>query len=144
MPIISGVRYLLDTNVLVYAVNAHATFHTAARMFIEDGLERGALFVVAQQNIVEFISVMTRAYGVESSEVMKDARAFLARFECITPQNTTLDLCMNLSIRSEKRAFYPFDVFLAATMLDNDVDRIITENIKDFQGLGLREIIPLR
>jgi hypothetical protein len=37
----------------------------------------------------------------------------------------------------------PFDIFLAATMLSNGVERIITANSEDFQNLGLREILNL-
>ncbi|HXV81131.1 MAG TPA: hypothetical protein VEG60_14735 [Candidatus Binatia bacterium] len=36
-----------------------------------------------------------------------------------------------------------FDIFLAATMLDNGVQRIYSENINDFQGIaGIDAINP--
>lgn len=39
---------------------------------------------------------------------------------------------------------YPFDLYLAATALDNWVFRIITANVKNFVNLGFKEVINLK
>lgn len=141
MNLISGERYLVDTNVLIYSVDRSSPFHSKAKDIIKSGIEKGALFVIAHQNITEFISVLTRGYGVGVKQATEDARAFASRFEVIFPLPTTIEVFFQLSNKHKK--IYPFDLYLTATMLDNGVERIITGNKKDFIGLNLKEIISI-
>jgi predicted nucleic acid-binding protein len=48
-----------------------------------------------------------------------------------------LDLLAHRSVRGGRI----FDLFLAATMLDNGVHTIYTENVRDFKGLKGIEVI---
>jgi predicted nucleic acid-binding protein len=140
MKLTSGTRYLVDTNILVYSVNRESSHYPSARKLLEDGFERGALFVVAHQNLIEFIAVLTRGYSIKLKEALSDAGSFTSRFEVIAPLPTTFERYTQLA-QKVKETLYPFDLYLAATMLDNDVERIITANAKDFQGVGLKEIL---
>ena len=56
-------------------------------------------------------------------------------FKIIVPKIDTISLFLNLFQKTTKGKLYMFDVFLAATMLDNAITRIITFNEKDFVGL---------
>lgn len=142
MTLTSGARYLVDTNILVYSVDRASPFHIAARTLLEDGVERGTPFVIAHQNVLEFIAVLTSGHRVPISEATNDAESFIAHMECIAPLPTTWETCANL-LRTAKRRPYIFDCYLTATMLDHGIHRIITQNKKDFEGLGLEEIRSL-
>jgi predicted nucleic acid-binding protein len=125
----------------VYGVNRESLLHEQSKELLETGLRQGISFVIAHQNMVEFIAVLTRGYGIGRKQVMEDANAFASRFEVIFPLPTTLDTFFELM--EKNKTTYPFDLYLAATMLDNQVTRIITENAKDFQGLGLEEVMRI-
>jgi predicted nucleic acid-binding protein len=140
MSLISGEKYLLDTNILVYSVNREAPEHVRVEELIKKGLHAGSSFVVAHQNLLEFIAVLTRAYGIAPPRALSDAHAFASVFEVISPLPTTFQTFTQL-VQKIKRPSYPFDAYLAATMFDNAVRRIITNNAKDFQPFGLDEII---
>lgn len=141
MGLISGTKYLVDTNVLVYSVNRESPLYNQSKELLETGLREGVSFVVAHQNLVEFIAVLSRGYGIQKASAVADAKAFASRFEIIFPLPTTIDTFFELIAKNA--AVYPFDLYLAATMLDNQVTRIVTENTKDFQDLGLEEIIRI-
>ena len=142
MNLISGVKYLVDTNILVYSLNSNAPQYTRAKELLEAGFRDGVGFVVAHQNLMEFLAVLTRAYKIEVGQAMGDVEKFISCFEVIFPLSTTLG-CFSELMTGSGKGVYPFDVYLAATMLDNGVERIITANAKDFQGLGLEEVITI-
>ena len=61
----------------------------------------------------------------------------------ILPKETTVTRMLHLLGAKSVRRGGIFDVFLAATMLDNGVRRIYTENVKDFNGVsGIDAINP--
>ena len=140
MNLTSEARYLVDTNILVYSVDRHSPFHRRSREILETGLEQDVSFAIAHQNIVEFAAVLTRRYGVKMEQAVGDAQVFASRFEVIFPLPTTLETFFQLV---KEKTTYPFDLYLAATMLDNQITRMITGNAKDFSGLGLEEVITV-
>lgn len=138
---ISNEKCLIDTNILVYSINKSSPFYTTARALVENE-ERRSNFVIAQQNLLELVSVLTKRYRVPLYEASSSAHIFAKHFEIIAPLGTTWVTFTNLA-RQLKKHIPPFDIYLAATMLDNGIERIITANTRDFAGLGLKQIIPL-
>lgn len=141
MTLTSREKYLIDTNVLLYALDRKSPLHSKAKALLEEGLHEDGRLVVAHQNILECIGVLTRGYRVPHDIALREVLAFTSAFEQITPFPGTIDTFLSLMRRT--KAVYVFDIYLAATMLDNDVERIITANPKDFQGVGLKEVVAL-
>lgn len=139
MKLTFGERYLIDTNILVYSVNRGSPRYSEVRKLLEEGMIHGVSFVIAHQNLIEFIAVLTRGYSVTLKDALSDAMSFASRFEVIVPLPATFETYLRLA-QKNKEMLYPFDLYLAATMIDNDVERIITANAKDFQGVGLKEV----
>ncbi|KKT34993.1 MAG: hypothetical protein UW24_C0017G0002 [Parcubacteria group bacterium GW2011_GWA2_44_12] len=141
MRLTSGEKYLVDTNILIYALNKTSSLYTKSRKILETQNPE-AYFIIAQQNLVELTSVLTKQYKVSLKEAVNTARAFSEHFEVITPMRDTWEMFTHMAERQNKQ-IAPFDIFLAATMLSNGVERIITANSEDFKNLGLREIVNL-
>jgi len=139
MNLTSGARYLVDTNILLYSVDRKSPFHDWSKEILEAGLQHSSSLVVAHQNLIEFVAVLTRGYGVERKRALGDAQVFASRFDVIFPLPTTLETFFQLA--DKEKTTYPFDLYLAATMLDNQITRIITGNGKDFRGVGFEEVI---
>jgi predicted nucleic acid-binding protein len=141
MTLTSKEKYLIDTNILLYALDRKSPLHPKAKALLELGLHEGTRLVVAHQNILECIGVLTRGYKVPRGIALREVIAFTSAFEQIAPFPGTIDTFLSLMRRA--KAVYVFDMYLAATMLDNNVERIITANTKDFQGTGLKEVVAL-
>lgn len=73
---------IVDTNVLVYAVDAEAPQHETARALLESCRDRGTTLYVTSQILCEFYSVVTNPLRVLSArfldEALRSISAFLA------------------------------------------------------------------
>ncbi len=141
MQITSGEKYLIDTNILIYALNKTSPLYAKSREILETQNAK-AYFVIAQQNLVELTAVLTKQYKVSLQEAVHTACTFSEHFEVITPMRDTWEMFTHMATTQNKQ-IAPFDIFLVATMLSNGVEKIITANSEDFQNLGLREIVNL-
>ena len=145
MKITSGTKYLVDTNILVYGYDAKSPYHKKARNLLENLVLQNIDIYVSVQNIVELCNVLVKAYGVSSPSVASYVQEIMLDFKIIVPKIDTISLFLNLFQKTTKGKLYMFDVFLAATMLDNAITRIITFNEKDFVGLeGVFVYNPLK
>lgn len=130
MTISSNIKYLVDTNILIYAFDRSSPFHVSAREIIVEVIKKSKGILVAQQNLIEFCNVLHRQYDIPVKEVAKDAENIMRDFGVIAPLSTTFHLF--LSLLENNQHLYPFDLYLAATMLDNKITHIITANERDF------------
>jgi len=126
-------KCLLDTNILVYAYNQASPFHKKAREIVLDAALGKFEAVVAQQNLIEFCNVLTDQFHIPAPSVKKDLLDITADLSVIHPLPQTILIFADLLTNSKKGQI--FDLYLAATMLDNDIDNIITLNNKDFEGV---------
>lgn len=136
-------RVFIDTNVLVYADQPQAAFHTIARdALIAFEAARDEQWI-SQQVIREYLSVVTRANPSAperlplSPQIAALAAArFLDTFR-IAPDgldvaNRLLDLIAAHSVAGRR----VHDVNIVATMLTHDITRLVTFNPRDFRAFG--------
>ncbi len=133
-----GEKYLVDTNVLIYSVDRSSPFNEGAKKILEAGVKEDVSLFIAHQNLVEFMAVLTRGYGIGIKQAVKDAEAFASQFDVIFPLPGTIDVFFKMANTHKK--IYPFDLYLASTAFDNGIERIITGNRKDFSDLNFKEI----
>lgn len=124
---------LIDTNILVYAINESSPKHQQAKQFLKHN--QGQL-IVAHQNIIEAIKVLTQPKflkPMDSESAIKAVLAIIEICQIIIPKFGTEFIALELIKRSDLTGNRIFDAYLAATALSNNVDLIATDNIKDFK-----------
>jgi len=132
---------LLDTNILVHAAGTRSPKHAAAKE-LRDRTASGQLDAcLAAQVLVEFYAVVTDPRRFRPPLTPPQARGELAAYlasplKVILPRPTTVARMLDLAGSRLARGGNIFDVFLAATMLDNGVRAIYTENVRDFAGIA--------
>ncbi len=142
-----GESKLIDSNMLVYAFDkSEPEKHKRAVELLKscfDGKERG---VLALQNISEFYLIITTK--IEKPVPKKDALEICRKLICfsgftkLAPKGTTLLYAMELN---EQYKVHYWDAMIAATMLENQVTTIYTENTSDFAKIpSIRVINPFR
>lgn len=150
MTTLSG-KWVFDTNCLIYFLDDVSPLHGEAKAIFQllasdKRAKDKKLFqgVVAQQNILEAEHVLIKQYG----RSLKEAANILSfvidgfHFAVITPLSSTYHRYHTL-VQGKTRDLY--DLYLAATMLDNDVTNIITANEKDFSEIkGITVYNPWR
>lgn len=131
---------LLDTNILVHATGAQSPRHAKAKQLRDQAAAGQFEACIAAQILTEFYAVVTdpRRFqpALTPSQAQRELRTYLSStLKLILPKETTVTRMLNLLGPRLVRSGRIFDVFLVATMLDNGVRRIYTENTNDFEGI---------
>jgi predicted nucleic acid-binding protein len=129
-----------DTNVLVYALDADAPQHEAARALLEAARDGSATLYVTSQILCEFYSIVTNARRVakprSSAEALDAISELLAFLHVLPVPAHAVEGWMNLLRRRPVTGGDIFDLQIVATMQANDVQRIYTFNTGDFDVFG--------
>lgn len=124
---------LVDTNILIYAINSHAAQHVMARDFLRKEFSR---LVIAHQNILETLRVLTHPTfpsPVSQEDAINIADHVVRSFHVISPTQETFILFWSLLKKYPHVSNRIFDVYLIATALSNGVRVIATDNDRDFR-----------
>jgi len=132
---------LLDTNILVHATGSRSPRHAKATELRDQAAAGQFEACIAAQILTEFYAVVTdpRRFqpALTPGQAQRELRTYLSSpLKLILPKETTVTRMLHLLGSRSVRSGRIFDVFLAATMLDNGVRRIYTENTNDFEGLS--------
>jgi hypothetical protein len=144
--------FALDTNILIYAHNEESSFHQKAVAFVKKAIaerdENGRHVVgLAAQVCAEFINVITRQ-TIEKPLSLADAILVIEKYikagtPIIHAQSNQIHTFLELAKSSTTRK-KTFDLFLAATLKDNGIERLYTVNVDDFKDFAfLQAVNPL-
>ncbi len=131
--------YLLDSNILVYAVNKSAPFHTTAFKILEKIISNKIKGCLALQNLSEFFSIITNKKRVEHPISSKEAISEIQKYINTTTllkisfTPSAMNLFCKLTTKHHIQGQKIYDLQLVATMLDNEIKNIITANDSDFK-----------
>jgi len=140
---------LLDTNVIVHAIYKGSPLHLPAATLVKRALEEKRQFCITPQNIIEFLSVVTRSRFVDPPLDVEDAVKIASklfksrRLRKIYPARGTVLRAAGEGLRIGLTGTAWYDLYLAVTMRDNKVETIVTENIRDFRSLDFISAIRI-
>jgi len=143
---ISEGKWVFDSHLFVYSQDNRSPFYEASSELFLRVLKGELKAVCAQQNILETESVLIRFYNKDSNTIVKILEDILLNYnvDVITPRPNTYEHYHDLILNS-KLPYDLHDYFLAATMLDNGLSRILTGNTKDFfQIPGIEAVNPFK
>ena len=133
-------RGVVDANILVYAVNSDAPQHVASRQLLEGALDPTVKLYVTSQILCEFYSVITNpkriavaSTSAEAVQMISDLLDLPGLQVLATPTQAVGEL-MKLPKRRPVTAGGVFDLQIIATIHDNNIRRIYTFNVDDFEA----------
>lgn len=138
---------LFDANILVHAHTAESPFYIAAQQLRDQATQGAIEACVSPQVLCEFYSVVTDDRLVKPALTPSQAKKELhtywhaSGFRKILPKEGTITRLAGLLDRHGVKRGDIFDVFLVATMLENDVRTIYTQNVKDFESYHELQVI---
>jgi predicted nucleic acid-binding protein len=131
---------LVDTNVLIYALDADAPQHAVARSLLEAARDGSVVLYVTSQILCEFYSIVTNARRVAKPQTPVDALKALGdllTFLHVLPiPATAAQGLMDLLQRHPVSGGDVFDLQIVATMQANGIERIYTFNRGDFEAVS--------
>jgi len=141
-------RILLDTNILIHAYNRDSPHNAAATTLITQAVDDENDACIALQSIHEFYAVITSPRRLEKPLTPRHARELtetILRTPKIRKLEHTQDTAREALALAEKHGVKGadfFDILLASTAIQNNVDLILTENVKDFKDYEIRTENP--
>ncbi|MEW6173879.1 MAG: type II toxin-antitoxin system VapC family toxin [Bacillota bacterium] len=143
---------LIDTNVLVYAVDALAPQHEQSRGFVETARRGKAQAVLVPQVLLEFYAVATgnrSLHPLAPQDALEQVSVLRLSLPVLDPPVESLDRLKEiLAARPDICGGDVFDAWLVAQMRALGISVICTYNVKDFawhDGITARtpeELLP--
>lgn len=130
---------LLDTNVLVYALDASSEHHAASRAVLDRAQSPDAGLCVVPQSLAEFFSLVTNAKRVASPKSPEEALATvesivaLPGIEVLPVPFDVVARWIELCRKHPVKGAGIYDLQIIAVMLANGVQRICTFDTADFE-----------
>jgi len=127
---------LIDTNVWVHALSEGSPMREKAQDItnVLMGLGEAAISI---QNIIELYSAMTKTISPKEAAYWCDRFMETDAIVKLEPSKKDASDAIEAAKRLNLRRSQAFDALLAATAKNNGIKTIVTENVKDFAGLGL-------
>lgn len=137
---------LLDTNILVYAFDkSEKKKHKISNKLLKRCFKGEKKFAVSVQNLSEFFEAVTKKHRkIVSKKDAKEIIKEMAMFYNLNIIKFDEKTVLSATEISEKYNMHYWDSLLAATMRENGISDICTENEKDFKVPWLRIINPFK
>ena len=141
----------LDSNILIYAHQKEEPQHEAAKALRDQGLSGDILVCISPQVLREFFSVMTNTgprgpqTPLSSKQAAKQVKRYYEseNFQTIYPGGNIVPRLLSLLEEISITGRHIHDLFLAATMLENDVTRVYTYDPTVFSRVpGIEVLTP--
>src|SRR5438034_7364930 len=103
---------LIDSNILVYAINASSPKHTAAKQFLQDNIED---LVITHQNMFETLGVITHPKfqsPMSSASALEAIKRIATVCRVISPDYKTHNIALELIKKHHLSADRIFDAYL--------------------------------
>lgn len=132
-------KKLVDTNILVYAEdnNGDLSKHQIALNLIRTQMEDGSL-AISVQNLVEFSNVLSNKYSIKGSEINSRILDYKISFSVLFYSMPTI---IRANAIVDECGIDFFDALITATMEENQISIIITENESDFKKVPWLTVI---
>ncbi|MEX0616357.1 MAG: PIN domain-containing protein [Candidatus Woykebacteria bacterium] len=133
---------LIDSNILIYAINADSPKYTLSQKFLKENKEN---LEITHQNILESIRILTHSKFPSPMEPEQAVESVLKIAEIgriISPNIRTIFIGLELIKKHSLGGNRIFDAYLDAAALTNDIDTIATDNVKDFQKFPIKVFNP--
>jgi predicted nucleic acid-binding protein len=137
----------LDTNILIYAADKNAEEHRPAYLLIEKALAEPSVWMIADQVLFEFYKALRNpkifrrpldpAGAADRLHFLRNESGFLRCGYELDFWNEIFPLLSHAQTPYQRT----HDIVLGVTLARNAVTTFYTRNTKDFEGLGIAEVI---
>ncbi|NUO78818.1 PIN domain-containing protein [candidate division KSB1 bacterium] len=135
-------KLLIDTNIMVYAVDEDSRFHERAQRLIYESDDE--LFTTSK-NLSEFLAVVTKGQPppLSPEEALNALLEISEAFTVLYPTNYTFVIFQNLILKYQPTGLRIHDFEIASIGLGNGINRLATLNRKDFAEIEELELIGI-
>ena len=135
--------FLVDTNIIIYAYERKNSLRKKKSLeILEKCYKNEIVLAVSNQNLAEFSVVSLKKLKLDAN-IVKDIIKDISNFENFKKVNYKRKTILSAIDILEKYKMSFWDSLIAATMIENGILNIYTENSKDFKIPSLNVVNPL-
>jgi predicted nucleic acid-binding protein len=139
--------YLIDTNLLLRSADKRSAQHELANSAIAQLIDAKSDLFITAQNLVEFWAVATRpvannGLGWDKARALRELDGIKELFLLAPDSPEALDNWLKLIRERPIFGKRSHDAKLAAILITNRIERLLTFNIEDFLTLGIEVTHP--
>lgn len=137
----------LDTNILVYAINADCAEHSKAKAVYASMLTAPSDWILSDQVLFEFYRILRNPRVLANPlehETAVEQIVFLREITGVLHcayEVSFWDRFLSGFKQTDKKATHIFDRILAVTLKANGVETFYTRNTKDFESFGFSSLV---
>lgn len=133
-------NYLIDTNVLIYAINKDSEFYLASSTLLEKALNSDFNFYTSINNLLEFYAISTDKKRTQNPLSPTQAQEVISiisesQINILNTDIQSLNLAIQLAVNNQQSKQIIFDYLIASIMINNNIKNIISYNTKDFKNI---------
>lgn len=129
---------VLDTNILIYALDESSIFHDKSIEIIESpSFNR----FITTKSITEYFAVCSKL-DIESEKVIAFYDEMERNISFLFPSKESLSIFTELIEKYKPRGNRIFDIEIVSVMLANEVKNLATFNIDDFKNITEINLLP--
>ncbi|MEM7656938.1 MAG: PIN domain-containing protein [Bacteroidota bacterium] len=132
-------KLLLDTNVLMYAMDGQSRYHASAVAILTDPTYEMA---VSTKVVSEFFAVCSKL-KIPLGDAQNFYREVKGNVEILFPDAASLCHFEELIQTYQPRGNRVFDLEIVSVAMANGISEIATANLSDFQEVTEIEVVPL-
>jgi len=131
---------LVDTNVMIYAVDVDSQFHQFALNFL---LYSDARLYTTSKNLTEFLVALTRSQNmdIDGAKALDVLDGLLPYMQIIYPSSESWGIFAELVRKYRPQGLWIHDIEIASIALANGITKIATKNVGDFSRIHEIEIV---
>lgn len=131
-------KLVLDTNILIYALNEDSEFFQKTREVLEDNEYS---FFITTKTVTEFVSVLSKLG--EQQIIDNELPKVLNRFKILYPNKKSLQFFQDLVKNYQPKGNRVFDFEIVSVMMARKINKLFTFNGKDFKQINEIELISI-
>ena len=133
-------NYLIDTNVLIYAINQDSEFYLASNKLLEKALNSDLNYYTSINNLLEFYAISTDKKRTQNPLSPTQAQEVISiisesQINILNTDIQSLNLAIQLAVDNQQSKQIIFDYLIASIMINNNITNIISYNTKDFKNI---------
>lgn len=132
---------LIDTNILIYAYAENSPKRARAAQLLKDCFKGNLKLVISLQNLAEFCSVSLEKYKLESKEVEETVEELIKCKNFLKLAYREETILKAVAIQKHYKIHF-WDALIAATMIENSINVIYTEDSAFNRVDGIKTINP--
>jgi len=123
-------NYLIDTNVLIYAINKDSEFYWASSKLLEKALNSNFNFYISINNLLEFYAISTDKKRTQNPLTPTQAQEVItiiseSQINILNTDILSLNLAIQLAVDNQQSKQIIFDYLIASIMINNNIKFLI-------------------